>query len=378
MEIPEKWKKVFQNKVFVTTLVFFVLAMIGGSVIFVMARNGDKVQDEKIVTKKENLEKEVDLDKMNEAEKMPEDISPLSGLQCEGYDNRPIAVMLASDKAARPLSSISKADMVFEMPVITGSVTRLMGVYVCERPTEVGSIRSARHDYISLVRGLDAIFVHWGGSHFALDEIKSGVRYTGENLGKIDDVDALGTSGPFFRKSHVPAPHNGFVSLPRVEEIATQRGYKLKGTSFEGYDFMTPSEIDKAKQDTKATLSLGFGGGGAVKWEYDPESNKFTRYWAGILDKDFATNETINTSNIVVMQVGSVQIEGQYNTVYIYGEGEAKFYMNGKELKGKWKKDGFKGALLFEDEEGNPLKLVPGQTFVEILEPGQEVKWSTS
>jgi len=57
-------------------------------------------------------------------------ISPISGLACQDYDRRPIAVMLANDPATRPLSGLKDADLVFEMQVVEDSITRLMAVYV--------------------------------------------------------------------------------------------------------------------------------------------------------------------------------------------------------------------------------------------------------
>jgi len=77
------------------------------------------------------------------------------------------------------------------------------------------------------------------------------------------------------------------------------------------------------------------------------------------------------------MRAFSEQIEGQYNSVNIYGEGEAKIFQNGKEINAKWKKDGFKGALKFFDMENNEIRLVKGQTFIEIIEPYQSLIWNT-
>jgi len=91
-------------------------------------------------------------------------VSPISGLPCENWNRRPIAVMQPGDVAARPDAGFSDADMVIEMPVITATITRLMGIYICGNPDDVGSMRSARHDYVALAKGLDAIFVHWGRS----------------------------------------------------------------------------------------------------------------------------------------------------------------------------------------------------------------------
>ena len=59
-------------------------------------------------------------------------VSPITGLECENYNRRPIAVMLAQDPITRPLSGIGAADLVIEMSVITNSITRIMSVYVCQ------------------------------------------------------------------------------------------------------------------------------------------------------------------------------------------------------------------------------------------------------
>lgn len=300
--------------------------------------------------------------------------SPFSGVQCDNYNHRPIGVMLAGDNAARPLSGISQAEIVVEMPVISGSVTRLMGVFQCNFPNEVGSVRSARHDYISLVRGWDAIYAHWGGSHFALDEIASGIRWTGENLGPVNNVDGRFASRTTFRKSEIPAPHNAFFNLQKVVEYSQQQGYSLENT-FEGYSFLTDEKTQEFQSGQKGTLYVGFGGVFATSWKYNPDTNEYVRFWSGQEDKDRATKEQVTPKNIIVFKALSQQIEGQYNTVGIYGEGEAWFYMNGKEIKGKWEKEDFKAPLVFKDENGEDMRLVPGQTFIQIIEPSQQHRW---
>lgn len=291
--------------------------------------------------------------------------SPLSGLPCENYAARPFAVMMAGDTTARPLSGLSEADIVFEMPVITSSITRLMGVFTCNKPAEMGSLRSARHDYITLAMGIDAIFVHWGGSHFALDDLKKGIA---------DDIDALKHSGPFFRKSHIPRPHNGFTSYDKLVEKSKSLKYRLEN-KFAGYPHFD-SESAVAK---KGTLDVGFAGAYKVKYEYDPSTNSYKRFWNGIEDKDYSTGKNIMAKNVVVMKAASRQIEGQYNDVDIEGEGEVKVYRNGEEISGKWKKDKSKrdSKLFFLDSAGEEIKFVPGQIWVEIIEPHQEATWKS-
>src|SRR3989338_398117 len=148
-------------------------------------------------------------------------INPLTAETCKNAKRRPFAVMLSGDAAARPLSGIGEADIVFEMPVITGSITRFMALFVCRDPIEIGSVRSARHDFIPLANGFDAIYVHWGGSHFALDMLKKKAA---------DNIDALiNPTGAFWRKDSMPAPHNGFTSMTRLLKAANFFQYRLEG-----------------------------------------------------------------------------------------------------------------------------------------------------
>ena len=75
-------------------------------------------------------------------------LSNISGLECAYASQRPIAVMLAGDLSDRPLAGLGQADIVFEMPVAPNGITRFMAVFQCERPQEIGSVRSARNEFI--------------------------------------------------------------------------------------------------------------------------------------------------------------------------------------------------------------------------------------
>jgi hypothetical protein len=294
--------------------------------------------------------------------------SSITGMECENYNQRPIAVMLAEDPITRPLSGIADADLVIEMPVITGSITRMMAVFQCDLPDEIGSVRSARHDFIPLALGLDAIYVHWGGSHFALDKLDAGI---------IDNLDAMKDPyAVFFRKSGIEAPHNGFTSSERILNAAEKSKYKTED-NFSGYPHLDDA---KAKIEQKGKLTITYGGPYRVYFEYNPQTNSYKRWRAEQREIDKNNGNQVEASVVVVMRAESRMIEPpNYNEVQIEGEGEAKVYQNGEEIIGYWRKTGTYSSskLTFYNQEGEEIKFTPGKIWIEVVEPLQEVKWGT-
>ncbi len=290
--------------------------------------------------------------------------SLINGVECDNAKKRPFAVMLAGDSEARPLSGISQADLVLEMPVVTGGITRYMAIYVCNEPAEIGSIRSARHDFIPLAMGFDAIFAHWGGSHFALDKLNNKI---------MDNINALYLDGTvFYRKPGFLKPHDGFTNIERLDEYSQRVGYRME-SQFEGYKFYgNESPIDK-----NGKLSIGYPAAYEVEYEYSFKENSYLRSKGGKEDIDKLTLEQITAKNVAIMFAASRQIEGQYNDMDIEGEGGAIVYQNGREIKGKWKKDktDMKSKLYFYNESGEEIKFVPGQIWIQVVQPNQEVKW---
>ncbi len=294
------------------------------------------------------------------------DVSPLSGLPCANASRRPVAVMLSGDAITRPLSGLNQADLVVNMPVITNSITRLMAVFICESPKEIGSVRSARDDFLPLAQGLDTIYAHWGGSHFALDKLDNGF---------MDNLDALkNPANAFYRKSGIESPHNGFTSFNRLWEAAQKLNYRLTGEVV-GYPHLT-GEITSVATTTK-TLTIGFSGSFQVKYEYHPAENSYWRWRGGTKEIDKNTGQQVAAKNVLVMKTTSRQIEGQYNDVQVTGQGQAMVYHNGEEIFGTWKKDAANPAskLYFYDQAGREIKLVPGQIWLEVVQTDQSVVW---
>lgn len=307
-------------------------------------------------------------------------ISPISGVACENWNKRPIAVMQASDVPARPIAGLSQADMVIEMPVITSSITRLMGVYICNIPPEVGSMRSARHDFVHLAKGLDAVFAHWGRSEldWFINQLNGGVI---ENINCNGDAGKSGGECCFRKEGFARGVDTGYMKGDKLAECVSNFGYG-RDSSFSGYPHQ--AEISSDQRPNGGKLRVAFGGAYAAEYLYDRETNSYKRIWGNVIDTDRSTGEEILTKNIAVLFARSEQIEGQYNNVQLgdpwldeSDSGDAFYYFNGQELRGTWKKDKSSAAskLFFYDESGREVQFVPGQIWVEILEPGQRLRW---
>lgn len=352
-------------------IAIIVAILIGGGIYFLTRPGGEKASKQINVGGKQG---EPAYTVANEG-----NVSPISGLQCENWNRRPIAVMQPADVPARPAAGFSDADMVIEMPCITASITRLMGVYVCGNPDDVGSMRSSRHDYIALAKGLDAIFVHWGGSHFAIDKLNQGVI---DNMNCNNDGGK--SAGQFcYRKTGMSrGVDSGYAKFAKIIEGAKEFGYRLEN-KFAGYPHQ--AEAPESERGNGGHLRVAFAGPYAAEYDYDKASNSYLRTWGNVQDTDRNNGKRNAPKNIVVMFATSEQIEGQYNNVQIgdpwydtSDSGEAFYYMNGNEYKGTWKKDKSKleSKLFFYDQSGQEVKFVPGQIWVEILEPGQTLRWT--
>jgi len=285
--------------------------------------------------------------------------SPLTGQACPDATERPIAIMLASDPEARPLTGIGEADMVFEMPVTPNGITRLMAVFQCAEPREIGSIRSSRGSFIPLVQGLHAIYAHWGGERDALTELNAHV---------VDNIDALAYEGTtYYRKPKIPRPHNGFTTLALLRERASNLGYSAS-SSLTPYPHGTAQpEHNLGSLVTEAAVS--WPQGMDVSFRYDSASNTYFRWRGGTPETDLTTGRQVSASVIVIMKTDATFLYDQYISVRVIGSGSATIFQDGKRFTATWKKDEPTSMLTFTDGQGRPIPFTPGTIWVLIDAP---------
>ncbi len=293
-------------------------------------------------------------------------ISSLSGEECENAGARPFAVMVSSDKEARPLSGIGEADMVFEMPVVENGFTRMMAVYQCGRPEEVGSIRSSRLDFVPLALGLDAIYAHFGGEHEVLEKLNDGI---------IDNIDGLKYDEIYYyRKNGIPRPHNSFTDFDLMTEIARKLGYNLEGASVSpdasgrGPDSNRRGYPHEGKSKSRGIVEPEplFSENFRVIWRYNKETNSYLRNRAGADEIDKNTGKQVETKNIVIVETSASPVNKDYIRVKTVGSGSATVYRDGIVINGSWEKKDDHAKMFFYDKDGKEIDFAPGSIWVEI------------
>lgn len=310
------------------------------------------------------------------------EVSPISGLACENWNRRAIAVMNPADTPARPIAGMSEADMVFEMPVLTTGFTRLMSVYICGNPEEVGSMRSARPDFVHMAKGLDAIFVHWGRAELDsfINNLDNGVI---DNLNCNGDAGQSAVSYCFRKEGMSRGVDTGYAKFAKILEAANDYGYRIEG-NFSGYPHQ--AELAEEKRIGKGNLEIGYPGALEVSYDYDKITNSYIRYWGGEKQVDRNNSEVIAPKNIVVLLTkdNDMEEDPHYNNMELgdpwydsVDSGEAYFYMNGEEIRGRWSKDKSRidSKLILTDSNGLDVKFVPGQIWVNVAYPNMKVDW---
>ena len=150
---------------------------------------------------------------------------------------RPFAVMINCHNNALPQSDINKAYLVYEL-MVEGGITRMLALFKDTDAVKIGSIRSARSQYLGYVLENDAIYVSAGGSSEAIREIDK------LKINRIDvDNNLYGMRDKTLKRDW---EHTLFTSIDLLKKGANNYNYRT--TSDSGLVFKySESEVDLSK-----------------------------------------------------------------------------------------------------------------------------------
>ena len=187
------------------------------------------------------------------------------------YDNnnRTIAVMIDNVGSAIPQTGLNDAMIVYEA-IVEGGITRPY--------------------FIDYALENDSIYIHYGGSPKALDEVKS--------LG-INNVNGIEVSNKiFWRTNKKTAPHNAIVSVEEAKKYISERGYRTTTKERNVLNYVA-DELELENEMPANTVKIPYSQS-KVKFVYNADTKRYSRYVGNTLQKDWVTGEALTTKNIIV------------------------------------------------------------------------------
>ncbi|MCI9273425.1 MAG: DUF3048 domain-containing protein [Clostridiales bacterium] len=288
-------------------------------------------------------------------------VNPLTGMPVEKgrQDSRPVAVMINNLKKAQPLMGVQQADLLYEC-LVEGGITRLMAVYQdYQSAPVVGSVRSARPYYIHLASSLDAVYVHVGGSNQARDLLR-------QNL--VDDFDFVYMEQYMWRdadrRAQLGFEHSALTSGQRLteaiddKEIRTSRKEEAQSLEF--------SQISPVLQgENTAGMSVNFSSYKTTEFTYDEEKRG---YLVSQFDKpmiDGNLNEQVVKQNVLLLRINTYPIDDYgLMAMDLAGSGEGVYLGGGKRIDIRWSRKTEDSPFVFTTKDGQPLTLLPGQSYL--------------
>lgn len=287
---------------------------------------------------------------------------PLTGLDSGTALPRPaLAVKVENSAAARPQTGLGDADLVWE-EVVEGGITRYVAVYHSMIPTEIGPIRSVRPMDAAIAAPLRGLFAFSGGQ----PEFVEAVAEAGTQV-VSDDGGAAG----YYRLDSRPAPHDLYVDPMTLLAQADPRHTAAPAAQFEISG--AGNKPTAVRAGTPATsLALVLSGVSHPSWTWRASDGR----WARAEDATPAVEADgtlLQAANVVVLRtetVGTGTTDPAGNPVpetVLSGSGDALVASGGHTLAVTWVKNAVDQRLVLRGPDGNPVRLAPGNTWIELV-----------
>ncbi|MDR2530921.1 MAG: DUF3048 domain-containing protein [Oscillospiraceae bacterium] len=302
-------------------------------------------------------------------------VNPLTGLPTDetAAKLRPAAVMINNIKEALPMSGLASADLIFET-LAEGGVTRLLAVFQNPANAEaVGSVRSARHYFIDLAQGLDAVYVHAGGSPQAYTELQNR---------KVDHMDGVTTVYDFFyrdkNRSSYAMEHRLFLNGAKLAEYL-DASTKIRRTHADNYaDPLTFADDGTPKVGTAiASISVTYSAYKTGVFTYDAATSTFLVSEYGKPMTDGASSKQLAVTNVVILKTNISKIAGDaYGrlNVTLTGEGEGWYACGGVYTEITWSKKSATAPFIFTYKAtGEPVHFGRGVSYINIVPKTEKV-----
>lgn len=342
----------FKSKIILISLFFAIIIGVGCFLWFSQSKKDNSFAE----NKKFQQSEVINVEKFS--------VNPLTGLSLDtdNVNNRPVALMINNLHSGQPLLGVTQADIMYECPT-EGGITRILGVF--KDPTSVpaiGSVRSSRPYFISIAKGLDAIYFHLGGSSHAYEILKSSY---------IDSIDLI--KGQFMwrdqnRLKNLGLEHSALTSGKKINEGIKYRGFRTQLAENYKYSqkFNENSQVLSGTDATKITAV--FSGYKSTTFTYDEQNQTYLIAQFNKPQMDDNVKEQNSKPNVILMDISAQNIDNtELLKLDIIGRGTGKYISHGKCIDINWVRDNDTSPFEYFTSDNQPLIMIPGKSYVCLL-----------
>ena len=308
-------------------------------------------------------------EKNNKQEDIVEDVKDeveekkkVSIIDLENND-RPYAVMINTHNDALPQANLKDAYIVYEL-MVEGGITRMMALFKGKDVDKIGSVRSARVQYLGYAYENDAIYVHAGGAPDALDKISSE---------RINDVDVDGPYG--FRDTNLNRSweHTLFTSTGLIKNAINARGFRKTSNVSNLLTYQAES-LDLNTYTNKSSannVSIQYSYYRTSNYTYNADTKTYLRSFNNTSDVNLVTGEQMQVKNIIIYAVNysGYCVNGYcaYQKINNLGSGDGYYITEGQAIPITWEKANEKSQTKYKVKEtGKDLVVNDGNTYIQI------------
>jgi len=301
-------------------------------------------------------------------------INPLTGLPAAPglLNRRPVMVKVSNfPRDARPHAGLSFADIVFDYYIGEGT-NRFLALYYGQDAEQIGPVRSARLVDAQLVRLFEGILAYSGADQNAVDPvIMTNLRQRAISSAPITCPALCDTGGN--------TVNSVFASSALLSNLAVEKGVVtpddvhglLQAWSF---DSRPPAAATPAGD----SVTVRFNAYNLAEWRFDPDQSRYLR-WIEDVDTDNnlamipltdrITGEQLAFSNVIILfapYTTHAETLHEISLWYNYNGRRAVIFRDGKMMEAVWKTPDQDRPFQLLTEDGEPMPLKPGNTWVVI------------
>ncbi len=307
-----------------------------------------------------NAESSSNISSVEEVSSEPEPVitatNMLTGLQSENLEamkKRPIAIMINNLSVAQKVQTgLGQADIVYETEV-EGGITRLMAVFQdVSSVGQLGTIRSARYDYIDLAMGHNAVYCYHGADKVYAE------AHLSDTARILVDTNNCGKR----IKNGLSKEHTLYTYGDKLWDYVNQKVKKFDYPDQKPWQEFSTDEISYSNPANSVTVK--FSGAAKSTFKYDAETKKYIRFANGTERKDFVSGESLYFKNVFVLLTSITDREDGLHKAIKLSSGDGYYISNGTYTPIKWKKGASDDPLVMTNVDGSTLHVNAGNSFV--------------